>query len=275
MEKYALIGYPLGHSLSPQIHSRLFSLAGQDAEYEKLEISPEKLSESFGGLSELAGFNVTIPHKVDIIKYCARLDGGASRYGSVNCVKNGAESVGYNTDVLGFTKSIKLLGASLASKVLLIGCGGVGRMMAIETACSGGELTIAVLNSDRPKADAVKAEIARIKPDAKVRIIKSPIDPDGAKFDLLVNASPIGMFPKTDASPCPEEVLKNVSFVFDAVYNPRETLLVKTARKYGAKALNGMAMLVLQAAAAQEIWNGSKFDEDELKKLIADMEELV
>lgn len=275
MKKYALIGYPLGHTLSPQIHSRLFSLSGQEAGYETLEISPEALPAQYERLAALDGFNVTIPHKVDIIRYCDRLDAGAERYGSVNCVKNGNERVGYNTDVLGFTKSVDLLGASLASKVLLIGCGGVGRMMAIETALSGGSLTIAALDMDCPKAEAVVNEIHEKAPNAEVNIIPSPLGSVSEEFDLLINASPVGMFPKTDASPCGEEVLKHVRFVFDAVYNPRETLLVKTARECAAKAMNGMAMLVLQAAAAQEIWHGASFRKEDLETLISDMEALV
>ena len=282
MKNYALIGYPLGHSLSPQIHTRLLQLSGVEGGYEKLEIPPEELTGSFEKLSRLSGFNITIPHKVAIMDYCDRLDEGAKRYRSVNCVKNGEEKVGYNTDVLGFTKSIEMLGASLSGKVLLIGCGGVGRMMAIETALSGGELTIAALESDRPLAEKVMAEIAEMKPDAKVNAvyIDGALSPDNfggemPKFDLLINASPVGMYPKTDRMACTPEVLDNVSYVFDAVYNPKVTLLAKTAREKGAKAMTGMAMLVLQAAAAHEIWNNAHFEDSDLKKLISDMEELV
>ena len=282
MKNYALIGYPLGHSLSPQIHARLLQLSGVEGGYEKLEIPPEELTESFEKLSALSGFNITIPHKVAIMDYCDRLDEGAKRYRSVNCVKNGEEKVGYNTDVLGFTKSIEMLGASLSGKVLLIGCGGVGRMMAIETALSGGELTIAALESDRVLAEKVMAEIAEMKPEAKVNAvyIDGALSPDNfggemPKFDLLINASPVGMYPKTDRMACTPEVLDNVSYVFDAVYNPKVTLLAKTAREKGAKAMTGMAMLVLQAAAAHEIWNNARFEDSDLKKLISDMEELV
>lgn len=282
MKNYALIGYPLGHSLSPQIHTRLLQLSGVEGGYEKLEIPPEELTGSFEKLSGLSGFNITIPHKVAIMDYCDRLDEGAKRYRSVNCVKNGEEKVGYNTDVLGFTKSIEMLGASLSGKVLLIGCGGVGRMMAIETALSGGELTIAALESDRALAEKVMAEIAEMKPEAKVNAvyIDGALSPDNfggemQKFDLLINASPVGMYPKTDRMACTPEVLDNVSYVFDAVYNPKVTLLAKTAREKGAKAMTGMAMLVLQAAAAHEIWNNARFEDSDLKKLISDMEELV
>ena len=282
MKTYAILGYPLGHTLSPNIHQRLFKLSSKEAEYIKLEISPDDLASRYGELSALGGFNITIPHKVSIIDYCDRLDTGAARYGSVNCVKNGEEKVGYNTDVLGFTKSVSLLGASLSSKVLLIGCGGVGRMMAIETALSGGDLTIAVLKSDEALVNAVVSEIKAMKPDAKVNIVfiggavVSEEDfSETPAFDLLVNASPVGMYPKVDRMPCDEGLLKNVKYVFDVVYNPRDTLLVKSAEKYGVKAMSGMAMLVLQAVAAHEIWNGSVFDEADIKTLISDMEALV
>ncbi len=281
MRRFGLIGHPLGHSLSPQIHTRLFELSGEAVDYNLYDITPEDLKGKFDFLAELDGFNVTIPHKVDIIGYCDRLSEGAERYRSVNCLKNGAEKVGYNTDVLGFTKSIELLGASLCSKVLLIGCGGVGRMMAIETALEGGNLTVAALKSDLPLAENVEKEIRARKPDAKFKIAVigenglSCGDLNGESFDLMINACPVGMFPKVDRMPCLPEVLDNVKYVFDAVYNPKDTLLAKTAREKGAKAMTGMAMLVLQAVAAHEIWDNAHYNKEDIDKLISDMEELV
>lgn len=281
MKKFCLIGHPLGHSLSPQIHKRLFELSGENAEYSLEDIAPEELKDKFGFLSEFDGFNITIPHKVSIIDYCDKLSDGANRYRSVNCVKNGAEKLGFNTDCIGFTKSIGLLGALLSSNVLLIGCGGVGRMMAIETALEGGRLTIAALENDLPLAANVIGEIQKLKPDAEVKAVKIPADGlsnaalGNEKFDLLVNACPVGMFPKIDRMPCLPEVLDNVKFVFDAIYNPKETLLAKTARSKGCKAMTGMAMLVLQAAAAHEIWVGAEYRKDDIDALISDMEALV
>lgn len=281
MRKFCLTGHPLGHSLSPQIHTRLFELSGEKVEYTLEDIAPEELESKYGFLAEFDGFNITIPHKVGIIGYCDELSDGAKRYRSVNCVKNGEKKVGYNTDCIGFTKSIELLGASLGSKVLLIGCGGVGRMMAIETALEGGELTIAALENDLPLAAKAIGEIQAMKPNAKVKAVKIP---DGGlssaalgneKFDLLVNACPVGMFPKTDRMPCLPEVLDNVKFVFDAIYNPKETLLAKTAREKGCKAMTGMAMLVLQAVAAHEIWDNAVYKKEDIDKLIEDMEALV
>lgn len=281
MRKFCLTGHPLGHSLSPQIHTRLFKLSGEKVEYTLEDIAPEELESKFGFLAEFDGFNITIPHKVGIIGYCDELSDGAKRYRSVNCVKNGEKKVGYNTDCIGFTKSIELLGASLGSKVLLIGCGGVGRMMAIETALEGGELTIAALENDLPLAAKAIGEIQAMKPTAKVKAVKIP---EGGlssaalgneKFDLLVNACPVGMFPKTDRMPCLPEVLDNVKFVFDAIYNPKETLLARTAREKGCKAMTGMAMLVLQAVAAHEIWDNAVYKKEDIDKLIEDMEALV
>lgn len=282
MRKFGLIGHPLGHSLSPQIHTRLFELSGEKVDYQLYDIAPEELSGEFAFLETLDGINVTIPHKMGIMDYCDELSDGAKRYRSVNCVKNGEKKTGYNTDVDGFTKSIEMLGASLCSDVLLIGCGGVGRMMAIETALCGGNLTIAHLPSDKPLADAVISEIKAQKPDAKVSTVVinggalDVADFDGdVKYDLLLNACPVGMFPKTDRMPCTPEVLDGVKFVFDVIYNPNVTLLAKTAAEKGAKVMTGMAMLVLQAVAAHEIWDGASYDKADIDKLIADMEALV
>lgn len=276
MEKYCLIGHPLGHSLSPQIHTRLFELSGKPAEYSLNDISPEELPQKYAFLDEFTGINVTIPHKVAIIDYCAKLSEGAKRYSSVNCVKGG-EKLGCNTDVIGFTKSIEMLGASLNSKVTVIGCGGVGRMICIEAALEGAELTIAALKSDLPLAEKVVEEIKAQKPDAsvKITIIENGCLDETDGGDLLINACPVGMFPKSDKMPCTEEVVEKFAFVFDVVYNPKETLLVKTAREKGKKGLNGMAMLVLQAVAAHEIWYGAKFNKSDIDKLITDMENLI
>lgn len=281
MRKFCLIGHPLGHSLSPQIHERLFALSGEKAEYTLEDIAPEDLRERFDLLAGMDGFNITIPHKIGIIGYCDELTDGAKRYGAVNCVKNGEKKIGCNTDCIGFTKSIDMLGASLKSKVLQIGCGGVGRMIAIETALEGGDLTIAVLKNDIPLAEQVLKEIKTLSPSSKAKYAViganglSRKDLNEEKFELLINACPVGMFPKTDKMPCLPEVLDGVKFVFDVIYNPSDTLLTKTAREKGAKTMTGMAMLVLQAVAAHEIWDGASYKKEDIDKLILDMEALV
>lgn len=272
--KFALIGYPLGHSLSPQIHSRLFKLDGKPFEYTLDEIPPESLADNFKKLRRLDGFNITIPHKIAIIPMCDRLDKTAERYGTINCIWNkDGEAIGYNTDVIGFTKSIAQLGTSLCGDVVILGCGGVGRMMALETLYSGGRLTLAVRKEDIEIAKGIKADGERLVSGASVRI--TTLDSLSGEFDLLVNATPVGMYPKVDSMPVSEEALGGVRHVFDAIYNPRRTKLLQTAEKLNIPASGGMAMLVLQAVAAHEIWDGAHYTDEDIKALISDMEELV
>lgn len=273
-DSYALIGYPLGHSLSPQIHTKLFELAGIKAHYELKEIKPEELKNGYDYLRTFTGFNITIPHKIPIIDFCSELSEGAKRYGSVNCIKNeNGKSIGYNTDVLGFVKSIEQLDASLNSRVCLLGCGGVGRMMAIEAAHQGAELTMAVRTEDIPVAEGIKSEIEKALPKSKVNVINLQEMKGG--YDLVINATPVGMYPKTDFSPLAKEQLDGVKYLFDAIYNPIETLLSKYAKESGVKVSTGMAMLVLQAVAAHEIWNGSEYRQSDIKALISEMEKQV
>ncbi len=276
MKKYCLIGHPLGHSFSPQIHKRLFELSGVEAEYTLNDIAPEELSKKFNTLEEYEGFNITIPHKIAIIDYCKELSDGAKRYRSVNCIRNSDKS-GYNTDAIGFTKSIEMLGASLNSCVTVIGCGGVGRMICIEAARQGAELTIAALENDIPLAEKVVEEIkAQNSSDCvNISVINGNMLDSSDGGDLLINATPAGMFPKVDNMPCTEEVVKKFKNVFDVIYNPKETKLLKTAREHGINAMGGMAMLVLQAVAAHEIWYGAKFEKSDIDKLVSDMENAV
>lgn len=273
-KRYDLIGCPLGHSLSPQIHKRLFELSGIDAEYNLTEIKPEELLGKYDYLNALDGFNITIPHKIPIIKFCDELSEGAKRYGSVNCVKNeNGKSYGFNTDVIGFVKSVEQLGATLKSRVCLLGCGGVGRMMAIEAAYQGADLTIAVRKEDVEIANGIAAEIKAALPQNKAEVILLSEVKGG--YDLVVNATPLGMYPKTENSALRKEQLQGVKYLFDAVYNPVETTLYKYASETGVKASTGMAMLVLQAVAAHEIWDGSEYERSDIEQLIKDMEKLV
>lgn len=271
MKKYALLGQSLKHTMSPPIHSRLFELKGRNAEYEVCETEPMDLDKTADYLNSLNGYNVTIPYKVDIIKYLDRLDKTAEKYNSVNCVgrKNGILT-GYNTDVDGFLRSLSANGADLSGSVLLIGAGGVGRMMAIETCCAGGKLTIAVRPKSFDKAEILKADISALCPDAAVDITST--DKISGNYDILINATPVGMYPKSDACAVSDKVISRTKFVFDAIYNPRETLLIKKAKSMGIKSVGGMAMLVWQAVSAHEIWDGDKYSDQEVQKIIDEME---
>ncbi len=270
MDKYGLIGHPLGHSMSPLIHEKLFALSGiADYSYELIDIAPEELSSKKELLRELKGFNITIPHKTAIIPMTDKLGESALRYNSVNCISNdNGIMTGYNTDCDGFLRSAELL--PLGGNVLLLGCGGVGRMIAIEAALHGAELTIAVIPQDIKTAQLVMAEILSKCEDASVRIcLVSEIE---GRFDLMINATPVGMFPKTDACAVSDEVIGNCLSFFDVIYNPSETLLMKKARALGRTAVGGAAMLVYQAVKAHELWYGGKFDPEDISDIIIDVE---
>lgn len=273
MDKYGLIGHPLGHSMSPLIHKKLFDLSGiEDYSYELIDIAPENLANSENMLRELKGFNITIPHKTEIIPMTDRLGESAERYSSVNCISNdNGIMMGYNTDCDGFLRSAELL--PLGGKVLLIGCGGVGRMIAIEAALHGAELTIAVIPEAIKSAQLVMAEILSKCGNASVKIcLVSEIE---GSFDLLVNATPVGMYPKIDACPVSDEVIENCLSFFDVIYNPIETLLMKKARAMGKTAVGGAAMLVYQAAKAHELWYGGEFASEDISAIIKDVEDEV
>jgi shikimate dehydrogenase len=278
MKKFGLLGYPLEHSVSPFIHQKLFALTGlADCEYGLYEVKPDELSQKAGVIKELQGFNVTIPYKVEIIPFLDALDESAARYGSVNCVKTGGGIVGYNTDVYGFLKSIEMLGASLESKTLLLGCGGVGRMMAVEAALAGAELTIAIRHdvSEEKAAGRISSEIRDIVSASggvadwrTIKITYADRLNISNNYDLLLNATPSGLYPNIDEMPVVSDILGRVKYVFDAVYNPSPTKLVAEAQKRGIKALDGLAMLVYQAAKAEEIWNSVSVSEEELAEII-------
>lgn len=274
MNKYTLIGHPLGHSMSPMIHEGLFRLKGKDCPYDLTDIAPENLSSKADFLRSLSGFNITIPHKVAVIDLIDEMAESAERYNSVNCVSNqNGKLVGYNTDCDGFLLSVNSLNMPLDKNVLLIGCGGVGRMIAVETVRHGGKLTVAHIPEALEMAENLKAELMEKYPDATVKTVN--MNEISGKFDMLINASPVGMYPKTENCPVSDEIISNCDCVFDVVYNPVETLLVKKFREQGKPALGGTAMLVYQAVKAHEIWNNDFYTNDEVNSIIKAVEEKI
>lgn len=269
-QKYAVIGHPIGHTMSPFIHKRLFELAGVDAEYTKLDIAPENLGDEFKKtLSQLDGYNITIPHKQNIIQYLDKIDPKAEMYGSVNTVANrGGVSTGYTTDPDGFLKALEAAGIELGGRIMILGCGGVARTMAYEIALKGLEFEFAVRAEDVGKAGLLCIDITKKIPDAKVSFgLMTQII---GNVDVLINATPVGMYPNSNEQPIHNCAIGRCGSVFDAIYNPLETALVKRAKANGSKAVGGMSMLVWQAAVAQEKWHGKTFDTADIDKLCAD-----
>lgn len=264
---FAVIGHPIGHTMSPFIHTALFKLNGIEAVYSVEDVNPAALDTEMPRLlRELDGFNVTIPFKAAVIPYLDSVEGVAKEYGSVNTVRC-ADRSGRTTDPTGFVRALAAADIPLAGRVAILGAGGVCRVFAGEAARAGCELTFGVLESDMPAAQNIINELTAYHPNLHADIVR--IDTLEGDFDLLVNATPVGMYPKTDRMPVAEAFLSHCRAVFDAVYNPEETMLLSRAKAAGCKAQGGMPMLVWQAAAAQEIWLGTSFDPADVEKVIA------
>ncbi len=269
-KRYAVIGHPIGHTMSPFIHKRLFRLAGVDAEYGVIDIAPENFDYEYKEtLSRLDGYNITIPHKQRVIPLLDELDSKAKLYGSVNTVyNNNGKAKGYTTDPDGFLKALEYARIPLADRVVILGCGGAARTMAFEAALNGAILELAVRERSFKKAEKLADEIKAAVSGADVKCVD--ITKLSGDIKTLVNATPVGMSPYTDAQPITDSQLKNCENVFDAIYNPLETMLIKKAKANGSNAEGGMSMLVWQAVVAHKHWDGSDYDVRDIEKLCVD-----
>ncbi len=269
-KKYAVIGHPIGHTMSPFIHNRLFRIAGVDADYGVLDISPENLSRDYDAvLSGLDGYNITIPHKRAIIPFLDELDPKAEMYGSVNTVFNSESgSKGFTTDPDGFLKALEAKKIPLSGRVVVLGCGGVARTMAYEALLKGASLEFAVREKSFKKAEKLIDEIKSRLGDVSVGFCD--INALSGDIDLLVNATPVGMSPKRDFQPVSDSVIARSKNVYDAIYNPLETVLVQKARANGSNAEGGMSMLVWQAVVAHRHWDNSVYDKKDIERLCSD-----
>lgn len=263
MEKFGVIGYPLGHSMSAVIHRAGFKSIGINASYETLETSPESLIDRIKDLkyNGYSGFNVTIPHKVPVALFVDEVDKYADITGAINTVKiNSDKSMkGYNTDVLGFKKAIPddidLNGKTAA----VLGTGGASRA-AVMGLHDRGIKEIGIYTRSIPNAMDYMAYVRRKFPSITFCSYQIDRMRDLSKYDILVNTTPIGMQGKSaDLTPVEKDVLKTLpsgAVVYDIIYNPRKTILLKLAEELGYKTINGVDMLVYQAVSAQEIWFG-------------------
>ncbi len=271
-QKFAVIGYPLGHTMSPFIHRKLFAKKEIEASYTAKEIPPQALAKQRAELAAMDGFNVTIPHKEAMIPLLDGLDDRAALYGAVNTVRcRGGKMTGYNTDCAGFLRALSGGDISFGDRVAVLGAGGAARMMVFEAAVAKAAVTIAVRPSGLARAQAVKEEAERKLPGASVSL--STLSELSGAFSLLCNATPCGMFPRSQECPIAPQVLDRVQAVFDAIYNPARTVLLQEAEKRGIPAVGGMPMLVWQAAVAQELWFSVRFTEEEIAGVIAQADE--
>ncbi|MCH5303233.1 MAG: shikimate dehydrogenase [Ruminococcus sp.] len=269
-KKYAVIGHPIGHTMSPFIHKRLFELYGIDAEYGVLDINPVNLERDYNEiLKSLDGYNITIPHKQAIIPFLDGIDSKAKMYGSVNTVSNNdGFSKGYTTDPDGFLKALEYAKIPIDGRVVILGCGGVARTMAYEVLLKGVPFEFAIRAEDKEMAEKLISEINQTLDNPKVSYITIP--ELSGDINTLINATPIGMSPNTDSQPISDIQLKKCANVFDAIYNPLETKLIKNAKKNGSNAEGGMSMLVWQAVVSHYHWDKSTYDAGDIEKLCID-----
>lgn len=278
--KYALIGYPLGHSLSSFIHEAGFKSLGLKASYEILETPPETLVDrvKFFKSQGYRGFNVTIPLKLPITMFLDSVDASADIVNAVNTVvidPQTREMRGYNTDVLGFRNAIPE-DVTLCGKVAgVLGTGGAARA-AITALAQAQMKEIKLFTRNVPNSLELVNYLRKTFPNVEFNTYQIERIRDLSDIDLLVNTTPIGMLGRAaDFTPVEENelrTLKQGAVVYDVIYNPKKTILLNLAQKYGYRTINGVDMFIHQALAAEQIWTGRTPDFKDMK--IAALENL-
>lgn len=248
MDKYGLIGYPLGHSFSKSYFNEKFENEKIDAEYINFEIPTlDSLPEILASNPELKGLNVTIPYKEKVISYLDSISPEARAIGAVNVIRvdhkgNNTFLKGFNSDVIGFTKSIESLLERFHKKALILGTGGASKAINFGLKSLGLE-TVFVSRFERPGT----IQYSQITPD----IIQ--------EYNVIVNCTPCGMYPHIDECPqLPYDAITSKNLLYDLLYNPDETLFMKKGALHGATVKNGLEMLLLQAFASWEFWHNKE-----------------
>ncbi|WP_100488658.1 shikimate dehydrogenase [Sporolactobacillus pectinivorans] len=257
MKKYALIGNPVNHSLSPLMHKKWFSHYKLDASYQAVQVSPGRLRQAVERLvqSGISGFNVTVPYKQEIMPLLDQIDEEALAVGAVNTVVcEGSSLVGYNTDGIGFLKSIKKVfnvQTTGNSEVLVLGAGGAARGIAIPLARNFSKVDIA----DRTLTRA--AQLSKMCRSLCCSEAKSLTEAENTLngYGLIVNATSLGLS-ETDPSIIDVRGAKKEALFADLIYRPFRTAFLKQAERFGHPVMNGLPMLVFQGAAAFEKWTG-------------------
>jgi shikimate dehydrogenase len=254
---YGLVGHPLEHTASPAIHNAAFRALGLNAVYLVFDIEPTMFEDAIKGLKALkvCGFNVTIPYKERIIPLLTHLDQSAARVGAVNTVKlDGVSLIGYNTDVAGFLAPLLELNLKLNEiTALILGAGGAAKAC-VRALLDAGCRELIVLNRSLERALNLSKQHGN-----KLKV--GPLNEESLKevlsrATLVVNTTPVGMYPNVDESIIPRALLRSDLIVYDLVYRPPQTKLLKEAKEVGATTIPGYKMLLEQAAESFRIWTG-------------------
>lgn len=262
LKLFALIGDPVGQSLSPAMHNAAFRALGLNCAYITLRVPKPTLANAIAGVRALgiAGLNVTIPHKISIISLLDELDESANLVGAVNTVKNNrGKLIGFNTDGEGALRALEeKIGSVKGEEVVLLGAGGAARAIAFSLARAGARLTIA--NRTVPRAQALASAVEqKLSTNVKVASLnRAELTKALKNVDVLINATSVGMHPKIDKTLVRANMMRRGLVVYDIVYKPLRTKLLREARRAGGKTIDGLGMLVHQGALAFEIWTGKR-----------------
>ncbi|MDH7486703.1 MAG: shikimate dehydrogenase [Anaerolineae bacterium] len=257
-----IIGWPVEHSLSPTMHNAAFAALGLNWVYLPLPVPPGQVEAALRGLLTLGfrGANVTVPHKEAVMPHLDSITEVAQAIGAVNTLVVGeGRLVGDNTDGAGFLAALQEAGFEpRGRRALVLGAGGAARAVAYALATAGAQVT--VLNRTLSRTEALIQHLAPAVPPNSLspRLLdRDALVEEAVRADLLVNATSVGMWPDAEHSPWPDELpLPSHLTVFDLVYNPPETRLLRQARRAGAQAIGGLGMLVHQGALAFRLWTG-------------------
>jgi len=264
-----VIGDPVEHTMSPVMHNAAFKKLGMDYRYLPFRVSKEELGRTIADMRALniRGLNVTIPHKVAVIPFLDKLDPLAEEIDAVNTIVNDdGVLTGYNTDATGFLQALLDNGVEPEGKrVVILGAGGASRAISFILAEKGARLVI--LNRRLNRAKELARSISRSSKDiAALKLDEANLAKAMEGAEVLVNATSVGMSPDTGETPLPARLLKPGLVVFDIVYNPVRTRLLREAEAAGARTISGIDMLVWQGALAFEKWTGRQAPLELMKK---------
>ena len=267
-----VIGDPIEHTMSPVMHNAAFRERGIDYLYAPFRVKREELGKAIEGMRALnvKGLNVTIPHKVDVIPFLDELDPMAEKIGAVNTIVNeNGVLKGYNTDATGFLQALVEKGIEPEGKnVLILGAGGASRAISLILAGRDARLTILNRLLELDWAVELADRISKIfaREVKALELNRENLAEPLAKADILVNATSVGMSPNIDQTPVDSDLLRPGLIVFDIVYNPIKTRLLREAEAAGAETISGVEMLVWQGALAFEKWTGLKAPVELMRK---------
>ncbi len=263
-----LLGSPVSHSISPSMHNEAFRQLNLDYTYLAFDVKPEELKDAVAGLRamKVRGFNLTMPHKNAICEYCDVLSPAAEMIQAVNTVVNdNGQFIGYNTDGVGYMRSLHEAGHDIiGKKMTILGAGGAATAIYVQAALDGVS-EISIFNRRGPSFDRAQSVIRKLKEktDCHIQLYDfenpSVLQTEIAESTVLTNASSVGMAPNTDASLIEDTTLFHPDLIVsDIIYNPKETKLLRLAREAGCKTQNGLYMLLYQGAEAFKLWTGKE-----------------